>query len=76
MEETETIDKNFVSKKGFETFKIILMIGLIITMLVLAFVIWNYIKQMKLDPCNFCSSCKTIGKTIVLNSTQLKGGMS
>lgn len=65
---TETIKKN----GNFELFKVIIMLGLIVTMLVLAFVIWKYTQQMKIEPCNFCSSCKSI----ILNSTQLKGGLS
>jgi len=54
-----------------DKFKIILMIGLIIIMLVLAIVIFNYTKQMKLNPCDFCSECKNL-----INLTELKGGLN
>jgi len=72
----ETITEKIKDKSNFELFKVIIMIGLIITMLVLAFVIWKYTQQMRLDPCNFCSSCKSFNNSFTLNLTQLKGGIS
>lgn len=70
MEENKTIFEETtekVKKGNLELFKIILMIGLLITMIVLAVVIWKYTQQMKLNPCDFCDSCK--------NLIQVKGGL-
>ena len=42
----------------YDLFKVVLMVGLILTMLVLSCVIWEYTQQMKENPCDLCLDCK------------------
>jgi cell division protein FtsL len=55
-------EKNILLEKNpkIELFKVILTIILIITMVVLAIVIFRYTQQIKLNPCDFCSECKNL----------------
>jgi hypothetical protein len=46
------------SPPDYSLFKVILMVGLLITMLMLSIVIYNYTQQMKENPCEFCLDCK------------------
>ena len=45
---------SILENKKFQT---ILMIGLIITMVILSIFIFQYKKQIKENPCDFCSMC-------------------
>lgn len=53
-----------ISEKNINIFKIVLMIGLIITMIILSIVIIVYGSAIKEDPCNFCNCIKNINYSL------------
>lgn len=51
----EKIKKEYnLTEHNLDLFKIILMIGLIITMIIMSIVIWKYGYYIKSNPCDLC----------------------